>query len=176
MAIVITLLVLIFGFLAYIVKLNHDLLVNKDNILRSMAAFDAMIIKKNEALLDLVGYAQDVMEKEAYLIKDILNLRHEVTEIKPKIVNAPARYQKQAELDKRIEQLLGAVSRYSELSKNSAFQVSLQKFINLNNEYKEKVEFYNTCVDRLNWSIHSFPSSILAEMAHTKEPPPKYQG
>ena len=175
MAVVIVLLVLILGFFAYMVKLNHDLLVNKDNILRSMAAFDAMIIKKNEALLDLIGYAQDVMEKDAFLIKDIMKLRHEVTEIKPKIVNAPARYQKQAELDKKIEQFLGALPRYSELGKNSAFQVSLQKFLNLNNEYKEKVEFYNTCVDRLNWSIHSFPSSILAEMANTKEPPPKYQ-
>lgn len=174
MAVVITLLVLILGFFAYMVKLNHDLLVNKDNILRSMAAFDAMIIKKNEALLDLIGYAQEVMVKESYLIKDILNLRHEITEIKPKIVNAPARYQKQAALDKQIEQLLSAVSRYSDLGKNSAFQVSLQKFNNIDNEYKEKVEFYNTCVDRLNWSINSFPSSIIAQMANTKEPPPKY--
>lgn len=176
MTIVIVLLILILGFLAYMVKLNHDLLVNKDNILRSMAAFDAMIIKKNDALLDFIGYAQDVMDKEATLIKDILNLRHEVTEIKPKIVNAPARYQKQAELDKKIEQLLNAVSRYSDLNKNSTFQVSLQKFNDLNVAYKEKVEFYNMCVDKLNWSIHSFPSSIIAEMANTKEPPPKYQG
>lgn len=168
-------LLIIVGAIAYMVKLNHDLLVNKDNILRSMAALDAMIIKKNMALLDVVGYGQEFMQNEKTLIKDIMAMRHEITEIKPKIVNAPARYQKQAKLDKKIEQFLTACSNYPELNKNAGFQSCLNNFNELNAAFKEKVDFYNTSVDKLNWSIHSFPSSILAEMAHTKESPPKYE-
>ena len=168
------LILLILGSLGYMFKLNHDLLVNKDNILRSMAALDAMIIKKNLALLDIVSFCQDTMTKDSTLIKDILALRHEVTEIKPKIVNAPARYQKQAELDKKIKLFLNAFDKYPELGKNAGFQSNLQKFVEIEQDFQEKVDFYNICVDKLNKSIHSFPSSIIAEMAQTKEPPPKY--
>lgn len=168
------LILILLGFLGYMFKLNHDLLVNKDNILRSMAGLDAMIIKKNLAILDVVGYGQEIMTKDATLIKEVLALRHEVTEIKPKLVNAPARYQKQAELDKKMKLFLNACERYPELNKNAGFQNSLQKFNELEQVFQEKVAFYNKSVDKLNWSIHSFPSSILAQMANTKEPPEKY--
>ncbi len=171
----VVLILIILSFLGYMVKLNQDLLTNKDNILRSMAALDALIIKKNFVILDIAGYAQEVIQKESSLVKEVLSLRHEVTEIKPKIVNAPARYTIQAKLDKKMEQLLNVCSNYPELNKNAAFQSSLNKFNELEKDFQEKVDFYNTCVDKLNWSINSFPSSIIAEMAKTKEPPPKYQ-
>lgn len=167
-------LILILGVIGYLAKLNHDLLVNKDNILRSMAALDAVIIKKNTAILDVLSYAQEVVTKEAKLIAELFNLRHDINKIKPKIANAPMRYQKQAEFDKKIQNFLSVCSRYSELNKNSSFQKSLMEYENLEASFKEKVEFFNTCIDKLNWSIHSFPSSVIAQMANTKEPPEKY--
>lgn len=175
MIIFLVILILILGTVGYIAKLNHDLVVNKDNILRSMAALDAVIIKKNNAILDVLSYAQEVATKEANMVSELFNLRHDLNKIKPKIVNAPLRYQKQAEFDRKIQTFLNVCSRYSELNKNSSYQKSLMDYQTLENTFKEKVEFYNTCVDKLNWSINSFPSSILAQMAAVKEPPPKYQ-
>lgn len=171
----VVILLLILGIIGYFAKLNHDLLVNKDNILRSMAALDAVIIKKNNAILDVLSYAQEVAVKEANMLTELFNLRHDLNKIKPKIVNAPIRYQKQSEFDRKIQTFLNACSRYTELSKNSSYQKSLMNYQTLENTFKEKVEFYNISVDKLNWSIHSFPSSILAQMAAVKEPPPKYQ-
>ena len=167
-------LIILLGIIGYIAKLNHDLLVNKDNILRSMAALDSVIMKKNEAILDVLSYAQEVMQKEANLVTELFNLRHEINKIKPKIVNAPIRYQKQIEFDKKVVTFLQICSRYSELNKNSSFQKSLMIFQNLEETFKEKVNFYNTSVDKLNWSINTFPSSVLAQLASTKAPPPKY--
>jgi len=168
-------LVVIIATIGYMVKLNHDLLINKDNILRSMAALDAIIIKKNLAALDLLGYAQEVMEKEANLIKELFNKRHDINKVKPKVSNAPARYQYQSEFETKFKQFLNACSRYSELNKNAAFQKSLADYNKLAEVFDEKVDFYNLCVEKLNWSIHTFPSSILAQIDHTKEPPPPYQ-
>lgn len=171
----VVILVLILGIIGYLVKINHDLLVNKDNILRSMAALDAVIIKKNNAILDVLSFAKEVVTKESGLINELFRLRQEVNNIKPKISNAPMRYQKQVEFDRKIQTFLSVCSRYSELNKNSSFQKSLMDYQALEGVFKEKVEFFNICVDKLNWSIHSFPSSILAQMANTKEPPQKYQ-
>ncbi|MBR2526794.1 LemA family protein [bacterium] len=171
----VVILVVILGLIGYIAKINHDLLVNKDNILRSMAALDAVIIKKNNAILDVLSYAQEVVTKEANLVNELFNLRHDINKIKPKIANAPMRYQKQVEFDRKIQTFLSVCSRYSELNKNSSFQKSLVAYQTLEEDFKAKVEFFNTCIDNLNWSIHSFPSSILAQMANTKEPPEKYQ-
>lgn len=167
--------VVIIAIILYMVKLNRDLLVNKDNILRSMAALDAIIIKKNLAVLDLLGYAQEVMKKEENLIKELFNKRHDINKIKPKVLNAPVRYQYQSEFENMLKNFLNACSRYPELSKNAAFQKCLTEYNKLAEVFDEKVDFYNLCVEKLNWSIHSFPSSILAKMANTKEPPPPYQ-
>lgn len=167
-------LLIILAIIGYIVKLNHDLIVNKDNVLRSMAALDSAIIKKNSAILDLLSYAQEVVQKEAGLVTELFNLRHEIAEIKPKIANAPIRYQKQIEFDKKIATFLQICTRYSDLNKNSSFQKSLVQFQNLEESFKEKMNFYNTSIDKYNWSINTFPSSILAQMASTITPPPKY--
>ena len=168
-------LVIILLFIAYMVKLNHDLVVNKDNILRSMAALDAAIIKKNLAILDLLGYAQEIMTKEANLIKELFNMRHDINKITPKIANAPERYQLQSEFDKKAAIFINASARYPELNKNMGYQKSLQSYTELDNACKERIDYFNQCVDNLNWSINSFPSSILAQLDHTKEPPPHYQ-
>lgn len=160
--------------LGYMLKLNHDLLVNKDNILRALAGLDAVIIKKNLAVLDLLGYAQETMEKEKYIIVSLFNMRHDINKIRTKVANAAERYELQREFDKQLELLLNAVQRYPELKKNSSFQKSLADFATIEETFNEKIEIYNTAVDKLNRSIHSFPSSILAKLAHTKEPPPHY--
>lgn len=167
--------VLILLFLGYLVKLNQDLLANKDNILRALAALDAVIIRKNTAILEILGYAQDTMIKEGNLIKELFTMRHDINKVRPKIANAAARYQMQIEFDKKVEFLLGAVVRYPELSKNAGFQKCLQDYANIEQVFNQKVEQYNVAVDKLNWSINSFPSSILAQASNTKEPPPRYE-
>lgn len=172
---VVIIVVLILLFLGYLVKLNQDLLINKDNILRALAGLDAIIIRKNTAILEILGYAQDTMIKEGNLIKELFTIRHDINKVRPKIANAAARYQMQIEFDKKVEFLLGAVVRYPELSKNAGFQKCLQDYANIERVFNEKVEQYNVAVDKLNWSIHSFPSSILAQASNTKEPPPRYE-
>lgn len=167
--------VVILLFLGYLVKLNQDLLTNKDNILRALAGLDAIIIKKNMAILEILGYAQDTMIKEGNLIKELFTMRHDINKVRPKIANAAARYQMQIEFDKKVEFLLGAVVRYPELSKNAGFQKCLQDYANIERVFNEKVEQYNVAVDKLNWSINSFPSNILAQASNTKEPPPRYE-
>ena len=174
MAAVIVIVVILLAF-GYMIKLNQDLLTNKDNILRALAALDAIIIRKNMVVLDVLGYAQDLMEKEGNLIKELFTLRHDISKVKPKIANAAARYQMQIEFDKKMELLLGAITRYPELAKNAGFQKSLNDYKSVEIVFNEKVEFYNTAVDKLNWSIQTFPSSILAQASNTKEPPPRYE-
>lgn len=175
MTFLIVLLVAILLYFAYIVKLNHDLLVNKDLILRGLAGVDAIIIKKNLKILDILGYAQEIMKKEATLINELFNIRHDINKITPKIANASQRYEMQKDFDKKIQLLLDAISRYSELKNNAGFQASLKEFMQMQQVFDEKVAFYNSVVDKLNWLIHTFPSSILAQMSHTKEPPPRYE-
>ena len=112
------LLVALLIYAGYVVKLNHDLLVNKDLLLRGLAGVDALIIKKNLKILDILGYAQETMQKEATLINELFNIRHDINKITPKIANAPQRYEMQKDFDRKIDLLLEAVSRYPELKNN----------------------------------------------------------
>ncbi len=171
----IVLLIAILIFAGYVVKLNHDLLVYKDNLLRALAGVDAVIIKKNLKILDILGYAQDNMEKEQRLIAELFNIRHDINKITPKIANAAQRYQMQQNFDRKTAILFEAFPRYQELKNNAGFQSSLKEFNQMQEAFEQKVAYYNSVVDKLNWLIHTFPSSTLAQMSHTKEPPPRYE-
>lgn len=169
-----TIFVAILLIILYLVKLARDLEVNKDNVLRGLASVDAILIKKNLLLLDIISYAKEFMDKEKVLIDEILALRQDINKVKPKIENAEQRYSMQKKLDKKLEYLLAAMDKYKDQKNNAGLQSILKKFAMHEQALDEKLKFYNNAVDSLNNSINSFPSSIFAQINKVKAPPPKY--
>ncbi|MGN1125311.1 MAG: LemA family protein [Candidatus Gastranaerophilaceae bacterium] len=169
-----TIFVAILLIILYLVKLARDLEVNKDNVLRGLASVDAILIKKNLLLLDIISYAKEFMDKEKVLIDEILALRQDINKVKPKIENAEQRYSMQKKLDKKLEYLLSAMDKYKDQKNNAGLQSILKKFAMHEQALDEKLKFYNNAVDSLNNSINSFPSSIFAQINKVKAPPPKY--
>ena len=162
-------------YILYLLKINYDLLLYKDKTLRALAALDAIIIKKNLAVLDILGYAQEFMDKEHVLISDLFNIRHDINKIRTKIANANERYEKQREFDSKIDVLLSAVPRYPDLKKNIGFQKSLVSFYNIEKEFNIRVEEYNFIVERLSNLTQNFPGNIIAKLTHAMKPPAPYK-
>ncbi|MBQ3310685.1 LemA family protein [bacterium] len=159
----------------YLLKINFDLLNYKDKSLRALAALDAAIIKKNIVILDILGYARENMPKEDRLICELFNIRHDISKIRTKIVNAQERFEKQKEFDSKVEILLGAATKYSDLKKNIGFQQCLENFYNLESEFNTRVEDYNLIVNKFYSLVHTFPGSIIAKLTKTMEPPATYE-
>lgn len=161
-------------YIIYVVKLALDLDKYKDNLLRGLAGVDAILIKKNVIILDILGYAKEFMDKDQHLVNDAYAIRYELNKLKPRIDNVEQRYELQKKFDKQVELIVQAVSRYKDLKTNAGLQAQLRQLATLEEAQNEKLVYYNDAVDRMNWYINTFPSSILAKVNEVKPPPPRY--
>ena len=84
------------------------------------------------------------------------------------------RYSLQKSFDAQVALIVQAVNRYKDLKTNMGLQSRLRELETLENAQNEKLVFYNDAVDRMNWYINTFPSSILAQINEVKPPPPRY--
>lgn len=161
-------------YIIYVIKLALDLDKYKDNLLRGLAGVDAIIIKKNAVILDILGYAKEFMDKDQHLVNEAYAIRYELNKLKPRIDNVDKRYELQKKFDKQIELLVQAVGRYKDLKTNMGLQSQLRQLAVLEEALNEKLAIYNDAVDKMNWYITSFPSSIIAQINEVKPPPPRY--
>ena len=77
-------------------------------------------------------------------------------------------------LYKQVELIVQAVNRYKDLKTNAGLQAQLRQLAILEEAQNEKLLYYNDAVDRMNWYINTFPSSIIAQINEVKPPPPRY--
>lgn len=161
-------------FVIYTVKLALDLDKYKDNILRGLAGVDAILIRKNAIILDILGYAKEFMDKDQNLVNEAYAIRYELNKLKPRIDNAEQRYEVQKRYDKQVELIVNAVNRYKDLKTNAGLQHQLRELAKLEDAQNEKLVFYNEAVDKMNWYINTFPSNIIAQVNEVKPPPPRY--
>ena len=161
-------------YIIYVIKLALDLDKYKDNLLRGLAGVDAIIIKKNAVILDILGYAKEFMDKDQHLVNAAYAIRYELNKLKPRIDNADKRYEVQKKYDKQVELIVQAVNRYKDLKTNAGLQAQLRQLAILEEAQNEKLLYYNDAVDRMNWYINTFPSSIIAQINEVKPPPPRY--
>ena len=161
-------------YIIYVIKLALDLDKYKDNLLRGLAGVDAIIIKKNIVILDILGYAKEFMDKDQNLVNEAYAIRYELNKLKPRIDNVEMRYSLQKSFDAQVALIVQAVNRYKDLKTNMGLQSRLRELETLENAQNEKLVFYNDAVDRMNWYINTFPSSSLAQINEVKPPPPRY--
>lgn len=89
-------------YIIYVIKLALDLDKYKDNLLRGLAGVDAIIIKKNAVILDILGYAKEFMDKDQHLVNDAYAIRYELNKLKPRIDNADKRYEVQKNMINKL--------------------------------------------------------------------------
>lgn len=161
-------------YIIYAVKLALALDTYKDNILRGLAGVDAILIRKNAIIWDILGYAKEFMDKDQHLVNEAYAIRYELNKLKPRVDNAEQRYEVQKRFDKQVELIVQAVNRYKDLKTNAGLQRQLRELATLEEAQNEKLVFYNDAVDKMNWYINSFPSCIIAKINEVKPPPPRY--
>ena len=138
-------------YIIYVIKLALDLDKYKDNLLRGLAGVDAIIIKKNIVILDILGYAKEFMDKDQNLVNEAYAIRYELNKLKPRIDNVEMRYSLQKSFDAQVALIVQAVNRYKDLKTNMGLQSRLRELETLENAQNEKLVFYNDAVDRMNW-------------------------
>jgi LemA protein len=152
---------LIFILLIVYIKQFNSIKITRNQIENAKSSLDALFIKRNELIPNLVV----VLEKYTDFEKDVLE---KITALRQLQSKQSDDYQKDGETDKLLKQLMVQVENYPELKANQQFN-NLQYAIN---ECEEQIaagrRYLSSSITHYNNWITTFPGNIVANMNQMK--------
>ena len=138
----------------YISKFN-SIKRSRNQIENAKSALDALFIKRNELIPNLVS----VLEQYTSYEKDLLG---KITELRQAAANNSKDYRAEGETDKLLKQLLVQVENYPDIKANQQFN-NLQFAIN---ECEEQIaagrRYLSASITYYNNDVTTFPGNIIA--------------
>ncbi|MCD8177697.1 MAG: LemA family protein [Tannerellaceae bacterium] len=144
-------------FMVYISNYN-SIKRNRDQIENAKSSLDALFIKRNELIPNLVAVLEQYTQYEKGILEQITALRQSVS-------NNPKDYQKDDDTDRILKKLMVQVENYPDLKANQQFN-TLQYSIN---ECEEQIaagrRYLSSSITIYNNSVTTFPGNIIAGMS-----------
>jgi LemA protein len=144
--------------IVYIRQFNQ-IKMTRNQIENAKSSLDALFIKRNELIPNLVV----VVEKYTHYEKDVLE---KITALRQSTLKETKDYQGPGQTDNLLKQLLLQVENYPELKANQQFS-NLQYSIN---ECEEQIaagrRYLSSSITNYNNWIVTFPGNIVAGMSH----------
>jgi len=153
MAVIVIGIVLIFGYIAQFNRIR----TNRNQIENAKSSLDALFIKRNELIPNLVA----ILEQYTSYEKDLL---HNITELRQAASKNNRDYRGEGETDKLLKKLMVQVENYPEIKANQQFN-NLQYSIN---ECEEQIaagrRYLSSSITDYNDSVTTFPGNVVANM------------
>ncbi|WP_281636510.1 LemA family protein [Flavobacterium marginilacus] len=143
------------------ISIYNGLVRKKNQVEYSFSGVDVELQKRGELIPNLVESVKKYMSFEQNTLKEIVELRSRITQIKP---GSAERFSLENDLTEQLKQLMVTVENYPDLKSNENM-LHLQRSLN---EAEEQISAarraYNASVKILNDSIQTFPSTLFASI------------
>lgn len=153
------------GAAVYSIVIYNGLVRLKRNIEKSMSNIDVLLKQRNDEIPKLVDTAQEYMQYEQDVLKEITAARNEV--------QGANRPEQKAKADKQMKSALGnffAVAEdYPDLKSTEQFQQLQERISEIEEQIADRREFYNSSVTTYNTRINQIPYNIIANMMNYEE-------
>lgn len=159
----IILLALLIGCMAYGVSIYNNLVLLKNNVAKNWSNIDVLLKQRYSELPKLIETCQQYMQYERATLQQIVEARNvalEATENK----DIAAIGQAEITLKSSLGKLFALAENYPQLKTNESFQKLQSRISDLENSIADRREFYNDSVNRNNVRIQQFPDVIVAGM------------
>ena len=156
-------LILILFFIVIIIIYNN-LIRLRNNIDKSWANIDVLLIQRSNEIPNLINTVKGYMKHEQQTLESLTKARSMILKTE--------KLSRKAAVDNLITDLLKTVfavaEDYPALKAVENFLKLQQRIIGLENELADRREFYNDSVTIYNIRIKSIPDLIVARMIHLK--------
>lgn len=143
------------------ITIYNGLVRKRNQVDYSFSGVDVELQKRSELIPNLVESVKKYMSFEQSTLKEIIELRSRLTQIKP---DSGERFNLENNLTEQLKQVMVTVENYPDLKSNENM-MHLQRSLN---EAEEQISAsrraYNSSVKNLNDSIQAFPSNLLASI------------
>lgn len=156
----------IFGFIflvivsliGYVIMVYNSLVRLNRDCEKAWSNIDVLLKQRSDELPKLIDTAQEYMEYEESVLKEVTEARTKSEEAESPREQAEANQQVQSALDN----LLAVAEDYPELKANENFQQLQDRISAIEDKIADRREFYNEAVNTFNIRIHQIPYNIIA--------------
>jgi LemA protein len=146
------------GAIAYIVTLYNGLVSVKNNVDKAWANIDVLLKQRHDELPGLIEVCKGYMKYEGETFQRITEARTRYAQA----ATVDQKAQAGAEMSSALGRLLATVENYPDLKANNDFMHLQSRITELENEIADRREFYNDAVNIYNTRIQEMPDAILA--------------
>jgi len=154
-------LLIVIGFVGYIIAIFNGLIRLKNNIKKSLGNIDVLLKQRHDELPKLIESVKGYMKHE----KGVLT---EITKARSIYSSAGDDMHKKAQADSMIsgalKTLFAVAENYPQLKANENFMQLQGRISGIENELADRREFFNDSVNTYNIRIQSIPDIIVARM------------
>lgn len=143
------------------IVLYNGLIKKRNQVSYAFSGVDVALQKRGELVPNLVESVKQYMTFEQSTLKEIVELRRRLIEVKP---SSTERFGMENDLSKLLQNLMVTVESYPELKSNENV-MHLQRTLNeLEEQISASRRAYNASVNAMNNAIQTFPSNVLASI------------
>lgn len=143
------------------IVLYNGLVKRKNQVSYAFSGVDVALQKRGELVPNLVESVKQYMTFEQSTLKEIVELRKRLVDVKP---SSTERFGMENDLSRLLQNLMVTVESYPEL-KSSENMLHLQRTLNeLEEQISASRRAYNASVNAMNNAIQTFPSNVLASI------------
>lgn len=153
-------LLIVVGFVIYIVAIYNGLVRLRNNIKKSWGNIDVLLKQRTDELPKLIASVKGYMKHEKGVLTEITNARSAIMKAKTMPQKAAADNQ----ITMALKSLFAVAENYPQLKANENFMHLQSRISGIENELADRREFYNDSTNTFNIRIESFPDMIVAGM------------
>jgi Uncharacterized conserved protein len=156
---------IILGLISYMVGLYNQLIMLKNNIVKSFANIDILLKQRADEIPNLVKIVKESQRYESALLENLTRMRTEYM----KATDIETKVQINNSIEKALRSVIAVSENYPDLKTNAVFIQLHQRISELENLIADRREFYNESVNMYNIGIAEFPAVMFAKLMGYKQ-------
>ncbi len=158
MIVLLVMLFLMIGAVAYVVMLYNGLIAVKNNVDKAWANIDVLLKQRHDELPNLIEVCKGYMKFEQDTFQRITEARSAYA----RATTVDQKAEASASLTSAVGRLIATAENYPELKANNNFMQLQSRITELESQIADRREFYNDSVNTFNIRIQEMPDAILA--------------
>jgi LemA protein len=152
------LLFVVVGAVAYLVTLYNGLIAVKNNVDKAWANIDVLLKQRHDELPNLIEVCKGYMKYEGETLQRVTAARAAYAQAG----TVDEKVQASAGMTAALGRLIATAENYPELKANADFTHLQSRVSELESEIADRREFYNDSVNTFNTRIQEMPDAMLA--------------
>lgn len=159
------LLLLLIGFISYVIGIYNKLIALNFNIDKTYANIDVLLKQRADEIPNLIKVVKEYANYEKNTLNQLTTLRTQFLNTS----NTDDKIKTSNEISKAMSSIMAVSENYPDLKANTTFSNLQERLSQLEDHIADRRELFNESINMYNIGINEFPNVIFAKLIKYKE-------